>query len=437
MVRTLQLLKKIPVVLVHRTHQLPVQGVGNNYPIKKKIKMDLLKRRKFNADRFIGVIAFVTIIIAWILGANRTKGEVLPSLQVALPQANSFEILGNGIYAAYQDDPQKALIGYVAVGEATGYGGPMRVAVATDLQGNVLGLAVIDNKETPSWFQRVKDSDYIQSFLGKKYLDAFQLGSDVDGITGATYTSRAIAEAALKGSRAIAEKQLGLTVPKESPPKIQFGIPEITLIGLYVIGFFGHQQKFKFKKQIRWLSMLAGLIVLGFIYTRPLTLSDISKFLLGFWPQWQTNLYWYLLIGGILFVFTVDNKNPYCEWFCPFGAAQECMGAIGGAKPGLAGKNRSFLKWLQRGLAWLAILLALLFRNPGLTSYEVFGTLFDLKGTSLQFALLGIVLIASLFIRRPWCTYLCPLRPVTDFYRLFRKWILESWTAIRRKKAGS
>lgn len=182
--------------------------------------------------------------------------------------------------------------------------------------------------------------------------------------------------------------------------------------------------------------MIVGLVVLGFIYTRPLTLSDVSKFLMGFWPQWQTNLYWYILIGGILFVFTVDNKNPYCEWFCPFGAAQECMGAIAGARAVSPGRFKLFLKWLQRGLAWLALMLALLFRNPGLTSYEVFGTFFDLEGNTLQFALLILVLVVSLFVRRPWCHYLCPLRPVTDFYRLLRNWIIESWNRIQEKQSA-
>jgi NosR/NirI family nitrous oxide reductase transcriptional regulator len=141
------------------------------------------------------------------------------------------------------------------------------------------------------------------------------------------------------------------------------------------------------------------------------------------------------LIGGILLVFTVDNKNPYCEWFCPFGAVQECMGIIGGAKPGL-GNYRNILKWLQRGLAWLAILLAVLFRNPGMTSYEIFGTLFDLKGTPIQFIVLGLVLITSLFIRRPWCAFLCPLRPVTDLYRVFRKWIIDLWIRNKKKSTG-
>jgi len=238
------------------------------------------------------------------------------------------------------------------------------------------------------------------------------------------------------GSRAAMIEHLALEVPEEVTPPIQFGIPELTLIGLFTIGYFGHQQKFKYKKQARWVSMLIGMIVLGFIYTRPLTISDVNKFLLGFWPTWQINLYWYLLIGGMLLVFTVDNKNPYCEWFCPFGAAQECMGSIGGAKSRSVGKSRNLLIWIQRGLAWFAIILALLFRNPGLTSYEIFGTLFDLTGSSWQFALLGIILITSLFIRRPWCNYLCPLRPVTDLYRTFRKWILESWKILRKRKAA-
>jgi polyferredoxin len=180
--------------------------------------------------------------------------------------------------------------------------------------------------------------------------------------------------------------------------------------------------------------MLTGLFLLGFVYNQPLTLSRINQFLLGYWPEWQTNIYWYLLLGGILFVFTVDNKNPYCEWFCPFGADQECMGVIGGAKNRPIGRFRKPLQWLTRGITWAAIIIALVMRNPGVTSYEIFGTLFNLTGSNIQFILLGIILVASLFIRRPWCTYLCPLKPVTDLYRTFRKWIIEQWQLRKPKR---
>lgn len=391
--------------------------------------------QKQKLDRILIVVAILTIIAAWIIGANLAQGDVYPSLQTAFPEAERFEPINNDRFAAIQNQTEKTVIGYVAIATTNGYGGPMKVAVAVDLEGKIHGMSIVQQKETASWISKVLGTDFIKSLTGKGYLDAFQLGEDVDGVTGATYTSRALAQAALQGSRDIAGTELALELPSIATPRIQFGLLEITLIGLFAIGFFGHKRKFKYTKQARWVSMIIGMVVLGFIYTRPLTISDINKFLLGFWPAWQTNLYWYLLIGGMIFVFTVDNKNPYCEWFCPFGAVQECMGAIGGAKARSVGRSKNLLLWVQRGLAWLAIVLALLFRNPGLTSYEIFGTLFDLTGSSWQFALLGIVLLASLFIRRPWCTYLCPLRPVTDLYRALRKWIIESWKTLRTKKA--
>ena len=93
------------------------------------------------------------------------------------------------------------------------------------------------------------------------------------------------------------------------------------------------------------LELDIGLVVLGFLYNSPVTLAYITKLLLGYWPQWQTNLYWYFLIGGILFVFTVDNKNPYCQWICPFGAAQECMGVIGGARSRGSRRFATVLRW--------------------------------------------------------------------------------------------
>ena len=181
--------------------------------------------------------------------------------------------------------------------------------------------------------------------------------------------------------------------------------------------------------------MIIGIIVFGFILNNPLTLNLVNKLLLGFWPVWHVHLYWYLLIGGIVLFIIISNRNPYCEWFCPFGAAQECFGLIGGAKVQTQMKYRYFLKWLQRGLAWLAILLALMFRNPAVSNYEVFSTFFKLIGSNIQFILLGLIIVAALFLKRPWCSFLCPLRPVIDIIKLFRNWIKELWRKSRPKIA--
>jgi polyferredoxin len=200
---------------------------------------------------------------------------------------------------------------------------------------------------------------------------------------------------------------------------IRFGWPEAVLIGLFVFGLFRKRIGSKWKKALRWVSLGTGLVLLGFVLNRPLNLVFINKILVGDWPAWQLNIYWYILFGGVVLFVLLGKPSPYCEGFCPFGAAQECLGAIGGGRPPGRKLNR-ILKWIQRGLAAGLVLAALIFRNPSLLNFEVSGTLFHLIGSTFQFGLLAAVLIASLFIARPWCRGLCPVRPVTDFLRWMR-----------------
>ncbi|MCP4749620.1 MAG: 4Fe-4S binding protein [Proteobacteria bacterium] len=54
-----------------------------------------------------------------------------------------------------------------------------------------------------------------------------------------------------------------------------------------------------------------------------------------------------------------------------------------------------------------------------------------MEGSGLQFALLGLVGIASIFVKRPWCRYLCPIRPLYEFVRFNRRWIKEKWNRIK------
>ena len=384
---------------------------------------------KRKLERIIALVTLSLIAVVWIVGAARAEADLMTSVREARPDADHFERTDDGIYAAWADSGEKNLLGYVAIGTANGYGGPIELAVAVDLQGQITGLSVVSHKETPAWFDRVEKNDLIDDLTGKSYGDAFEVGADVNGVTGATYTSRGLAEAALDGSRAAA-RVLGLDMPESKSPSIKFGIPEIAVLGLFAVGFFGHRRGFKYKKQARWGSMLAGMIVLGFLYNAPLTLAYFAKLILGYWPQWQTNLYWYFLVGGILFVFTVDNKNPYCDWFCPFGAAQECLGLIGGAKAYTLRRHRDWLKWTKRGLALAAILLGVFFRSPGLASFEIFGTLFGFVGSSIQFAVLAMILIVALFVKRPWCHYLCPVDSVVELIRVIRQWVKEAWDKI-------
>ncbi|MCM1564510.1 MAG: FMN-binding protein [Dehalobacter sp.] len=376
-------------------------------------------------ERILGLFAVVTIFIAWFAGDALQGYTYEDYLGLALPRASRFVQIASGIYAGLEEDG--STIGYIAIGEATGYGGPMDVAVAVDLDGKITGFSQVEHKETPSYIEKVYKNPFVEELLGKSYADPFKLAEDIDGVTQATYTSNAIAEALRNASRNIAGNVLDEPVPPETTPSIKFGIPEITLVLLFLAGFLGRRKVIRNLKLLRWSTMLGGLVILGFLYNQPLTISKINTFLLGYWPDWQNNLYWYLLLGGIIFVCTAENLNPYCEWFCPFGAAQECMGAIGGAKGRFTKRQQQWLIWAQRFLSWMAIVVALLMRNPGISSYEVFGTLFNLNGSTLSFLVLGIVLLTSLFVHRFWCRTLCPIRPVEGFIRMIRGWLIELW----------
>jgi NosR/NirI family nitrous oxide reductase transcriptional regulator len=388
-------------------------------------------------DRRLAVVAVATIIAAWVVGSF-LNGREGPDCRSVLPSAQICRSVGQGIEegVVVNNDHTETVIGWAKTGAASGYAGKVTALVGITPDGTVEGVSIISQTETPVYFKRVLGVGYVDDLVGRRADSPFELGVDLDGVTSATYSSRAIAGAVRSASHSLASEELGLELeaPRQS---VKFGLPEIVLVALYLTGLFGHRGGVRYKKAIRWAMMLAGMLVLGFIYNEPLTIANFNSLLLGFWPSWQQHIYWYLLLGGVLFVMTVDNKNPYCTWFCPFGAAQECLGAMGGARLWSPGNHRFAFKWAQRFLAWSAIILGLLTRNPGLSSYEIFGTLFSFNGVATQWIILVIILLLSLFVRRPWCEFLCPIAPVMDFIHAIRRWVRQEKMRIWRGRQVS
>jgi len=305
----------------------------------------------------------------------------------------------------------------------------MRMAVGMDAAGRITGTAVVDHKETVSYFKRVMGKDIPASMKGKMPSQAFVPGEDVDAITGATSTLTAMTAAVRRAARKVADEVLHIEVPPEPSPPLTIGLQEIVLILLFVLGFWGLGKRTRYSKALRWIYLLTGAVVLGVWFNIPLTLVNINSFLLGYWPEWQTHLYWYLLITGVLLAVLLFDRSPYCHTFCPMGAAQDCLGAVGQAKQRIVGKPYKAMRWIQRFLAWGVILWALYFQNPGAFSYEISSTLFDLTGEPWQFILLGVVILASLALVRPWCNFLCPVRAVTEYIRCLRTWITRDYQA--------
>ncbi|MDZ7845188.1 MAG: FMN-binding protein [Anaerolineales bacterium] len=390
------------------------------------------RQKQIRRRRRVLITSFILAAAAWFYGYLTSGTEILPRVPEVIPGAVRIEPQGD-IYLGF--DQQDELLGYAAVGESPGYCGPIQTLVGLTTRGEIIQVKVIDHCETPGFFRLINSQGFTEQFVGKEYKQPLALGQGLDAVSGATLSSEGIAASTREAVRIVARDALENPLPPEKK-QVKFGWPEIAVLSLYLAGYIGHKLRGPWKKRIRWGTLLTGMIVIGFIYTIPITIGQLIAFLSGYWPDWHHNLYWYFLLGGILFVTTVDAKNPYCSWFCPFGAYQETLAQITNAPIYKPRKWREAFTWLQRGLAWIALVLGLALRNPGVASFEPFATLFDIRGSIIQWIFLGVITITSLIMYRPFCNYLCPIDPAVDFIAEIRGWVMESLKKWRSKSQG-
>ena len=85
-----------------------------------------------------------------------------------------------------------------------GYSGPIKLLMAIDRSGRIVGLRAIEHRETPGLGDRieVRKSDWMLSFNGLRYADLAPAdwavrpdGGQFDSFTGATITPRAVVSA--------------------------------------------------------------------------------------------------------------------------------------------------------------------------------------------------------------------------------------------------
>jgi NosR/NirI family nitrous oxide reductase transcriptional regulator len=242
----------------------------------------------------------------------------------------------------------------------------------------------------------------------------------VDAVTGATFSSSGLALAARDAARTVAERGMARSAPTRA--RVHPGAPEIVLVLLLLAGAVGRNRPSlgpRARKLLRAGTLLVSLATIGLLWNRPWVIAFPTRLLTGDWPSWTTHLYWYILFGGILLVFNRTGKNAYCPWICPFGAAQDVIGLVGGARRRRM-PNALLFTWVKRVLLWLAVLLGLLHRAPGAVSYEVFATLFRLSGTGFQFAIVAIVAMTAVVVSRPFCSWVCPVDTTEQFARYVR-----------------
>lgn len=130
--------------------------------------------------------------------AAQQEDELGRALKNAVPEAENFQEMEKDGHVVYLGRTDGDLVGIVVVSEAHGYGGPIRMFVATDETGVVKKAIILSLSETPGLGMRVNDPKFLSQFEGKGPDDAFAVKKDVQAISGATVSSRAVAAAVKK-----------------------------------------------------------------------------------------------------------------------------------------------------------------------------------------------------------------------------------------------
>ncbi len=134
-----------------------------------------------------------------ITGATVTSNAVLNATNAAINCVNEMrgvearDVVVKGTPAAPVIE-QVALVGGIHEGSAQGFQSEVRVQLTMDDVGIVTGLNIDATKETPGFGTRASEEPaFAEQFIGKTA--PFALGENIDGLTGATVTSKAVIEA--------------------------------------------------------------------------------------------------------------------------------------------------------------------------------------------------------------------------------------------------
>lgn len=94
----------------------------------------------------------------------------------------------------------------------TGYGGDIALMIGADMKGEIQGLYILSYAETPGLGSKIDEESFKKQFVGKSVsknkISVIKDGGEIDSITGATISSRAVAYAVEEGLEVFKEKYI-------------------------------------------------------------------------------------------------------------------------------------------------------------------------------------------------------------------------------------
>lgn len=368
-------------------------------------------------DKFL-LISGAFLIVTSLAVRNLPRGEdgreleflkaVFPQAQRFLPQTEPFPH-----YQALARDWQTGdaqLIGYCfdtaeIVPQVKGYGGLIHILVGLDLSGHLVGVEIREHVETPFFVEGFQEPWFTAQFVGKGVEDPLVMGQDLDGLSGATISSMAVARGIRESLAMVVATLLGTP---QAQGEVDLGVHRwwleagalLALMALSLVAFWRRE------KGLRVVSLILSLGIVGFYLNGSLSVVHLVNVINLRFPPFPAHVSWYLLLFfGVVTALMVGRI--YCGWLCPFGALQEFLKKLVPYRLRLSPAVHRTASRLRALLLWLVICLVILSGSQELLRYEPFAMAFSLRGTYLMWASLVLILVASGVIDRFWCRYFC------------------------------
>ncbi len=296
-----------------------------------------------------------------------------------------------------------------------GFGGKINLAVFADANGKLLDFHVIRSNETPAYLDML--TNWLPS-LKSCSIFAAQPFANVDTITGATVSSKAILESLSQSGNAFATQILGQTSRQRTTAATAW-LPDAQGAYLLIAVLLTLLVIYRGSFRTRLFILVSDIIIGGVVFNAQFSSEQIASLLSFAIPLAAPTGVFILTIGAPLLAILFGNI--YCGYLCPFGALQELVGYIIPArfKPSVSIEQMRKARFVKFVVLFVVITAFFLSRSHDTLSVDPLIKAFNFKypGRLLP-VVIAIALVGSLFYSRFWCRYLCP---AGAFLSLFNK----------------
>lgn len=294
--------------------------------------------------------------------------------------------------------------------DVQGYGGPVPLKIHIDKDGRLTAIEAEPNAESPSFFDHAKE--LFSRWQGKTIDEA--MAEDVDAVSGATFSSKAIIRNVQRGLAYAKQRGLadgGKGAQEESAERtVATGWTLGSIVALIAVLLGAVVPLFTNNRRLHLVQLVVNVVVLGlwtgtFVsYTLFLRLfaGGVSLSAIG-----TLSAPLLMLIVALLYPLA-GRSGHYCAHVCPFGSAQELAGKLSRRKLRITPRVLRVLTAL-RNLLW-GVLMALLLTGTctAWIDYELF-TAFIYSSASVWVIVLAVLfLVLSVWVPRPYCRFVCP-----------------------------